>query len=286
MVQVSTETMTVVAHIGAMEDPTTLPASLVRVLEDARVVKAGVGIGLDAAELKRWFQVRVEGAVDVGWAAVLLRVGREWTGQEHSDLDHVGLKTLVRAFGVHMPKGQAMSNWRRHSLSDAQVEYAARDAYAGVWALRNLFHARVEPLARLGGVEGGRPAPGMHAWALSLVGKFSLKAHLAAPGPGLELRRRCASDIGTLMLRNSDGLNPAGPRRHAWPWAPRSYPSRLSSLAQSGALASLQPWRVHRTWLPARFPACPGARSPARPCRLIASSFFFSLDRVRVAPFR
>ena len=218
VVQVSTEAMTVVAHVGAMADPTTLPASLVRVLGDARVVKAGVGVGFDVATLEQWFQVRVEGAVDVGWAAVLLGVGREWTGEAHRDLAHVGLKALVRAFGVEMQKGMGTSNWRAGRLSDAQVAYAARDAYAGVWALRNLFHARVEPLARLGGVEGGRPAPGMHAWALSLVGKFSLEAHLAVPGLGLERR---ASDIRALMLtakqsaREERGLERADRRREA-----------------------------------------------------------------------
>ena len=219
VVQVSTETVTVVAHVGAMDDPTVLPASLARVLGDARVVKAGVGVGFDAATLSKWFEVPVEGAVDIGWAAVVLGVGRERTGNAHRDLAHVGLRALVGAFGVDLHKGtMGRSDWSAQKLSDAQVAYAARDAYAGAWALRNLFHARVEPLARLGGFDGRGSAPGMHTWALSLVGKFSLEAHLTSPGLGLEQHARGITDLmraAKREAREERGLGRAGRRRKA-----------------------------------------------------------------------
>jgi ribonuclease D len=107
------------------------------VLEDARIVKAGVALAHDLRSLKAVFPFEEQTIVDLGLVA--RRAGGKQTG----------LRNLAGIFlGFRIPKGNRTSNWAARDLSPAQIVYAATDA----WACRELF-LRFEAL----GLIGARP---------------------------------------------------------------------------------------------------------------------------------
>lgn len=93
-------------------------------LEDTRIVKAGVALAHDLRCLQLVFPFDARSVIE------LSAVGRR------AGLDQTGLRNLAGILlGFRIPKGNRTSNWAARRLSPAQITYAATDA----WACRELF---------------------------------------------------------------------------------------------------------------------------------------------------
>jgi ribonuclease D len=107
--------------------------ALADVLGNATIIKAGVALGRDLAELQKLFPFTPANVVDLG--DIAKRRGMEQTG----------LRNLAGLFlGGRITKGPQTSNWARLNLSPNQLAYAATDA----WACRELY-LRFESLGLL-----------------------------------------------------------------------------------------------------------------------------------------
>jgi ribonuclease D len=99
-------------------------AAVARMLGEAHIVKAGVGLADDLRSLKKIVAFHEKSIVDVGALA-----------QRHG-LKQSGVRNLAGLFlGFRIPKGTKTSNWARQKLSEQQIVYAATDA----WACRELY---------------------------------------------------------------------------------------------------------------------------------------------------
>ena len=114
-------------------------------LEESRTVKAGVALAHDLRSLKLLFPFRERNVLDLGLIA------------RGCGLSQTGLRNLAGIFlGFRIPKGSRTSNWAARHLSQAQITYAATDA----WACRELF-LRFETMGLLPSTpseRGGRDA--------------------------------------------------------------------------------------------------------------------------------
>ena len=101
-----------------------LPKSVRRLLANPRIIKAGVALDRDVKELKKLASFRAAGFVDLG------ELARQAGCQNHGLR---GLATLLLGFRVS--KRCQTSNWGQPTLTRAQIEYAATDA----WVARELY---------------------------------------------------------------------------------------------------------------------------------------------------
>ncbi|MDB5925085.1 MAG: 3-5 exonuclease [Betaproteobacteria bacterium] len=109
-------------------------------LEASRIVKAGVALAHDLRSLKAVFPFEEKNVLDLGLIA------------RGYGLSQTGLRNLAGIFlGIRIPKGNRTSNWAARRLSDAQITYAATDA----WVCRELF-LRFETLGLLAAPRSGR----------------------------------------------------------------------------------------------------------------------------------
>jgi ribonuclease D len=97
-----------------------LPEALRRLLANPQIVKAGVALDRDVKELRKLAAFQPAGFVDVGELA-------RQAGCTHHGLR--GLATLLLGFRVS--KKPQTSNWAKATLTRAQIEYAATDAWVG-----------------------------------------------------------------------------------------------------------------------------------------------------------
>jgi ribonuclease D len=97
-----------------------LSQALCRLLANPQIVKAGVAWDRDVQELNKLASFKPAGFVDVGELA-------RQAGCTHQGLR--GLATLLLGFRVS--KHAQTSNWARGTLTRAQIEYAATDAWVG-----------------------------------------------------------------------------------------------------------------------------------------------------------
>jgi ribonuclease D len=98
--------------------------ALAELLEEPRIVKAGVALAEDLRALKLLLPFAERSVVDLG--VVARRCG----------LGQTGVRNLAGILlGFRIPKGARTSNWAAPRLSPAQITYAATDA----WACRELF---------------------------------------------------------------------------------------------------------------------------------------------------
>lgn len=94
--------------------------AIAEILADPRIAKAGVALAGDLSQLKRLFPLEPAAMVDLGRVAK-----RHGTPQ-------TGLRNLAALFlGARIPKGARTTNWETPRLSDAQIRYAATDAWVG-----------------------------------------------------------------------------------------------------------------------------------------------------------
>lgn len=97
-----------------------LSAPLLRLLANPEIIKAGVALSRDVQDLSKLAPFTPAGFVDVGELA-------RRAGCMHQGLR--GLATLLLGFRVS--KSSQTSNWARTTLTRAQIEYAATDAWVG-----------------------------------------------------------------------------------------------------------------------------------------------------------
>jgi len=126
-VQLSTPHSALVLHLTSNYDSAhrrrSLLGPLQALLSDPTILKVGAGIDDDMLELYRWDNsLSSRSRFDIGG------IGSSSNG------NRVGLQRLVRAVvGVELVKSKrvTMSNWSEVPLSMKQLNYAARDAWAG-----------------------------------------------------------------------------------------------------------------------------------------------------------
>jgi ribonuclease D len=129
LVQAATARAVYLFQLGAAE----AYCVLTELLENPRIVKAGVALAYDLRSLKRVFPFEENRVVDLGLIA------RGAGGSQ------TGLRNLAGIYlGFRIPKGNRTSNWAAPQLSPAQITYAATDA----WACRELY-LRFETLGLL-----------------------------------------------------------------------------------------------------------------------------------------
>lgn len=101
-----------------------LPNELVAILENEKIVKVGAAIRDDLKGLKSIRNFNPKGFVDLQQIAVNYNI----EGQSVRKLAAIVL-------GVRVSKSQQLSNWEAESLSFAQIDYAAIDA----WVCREIY---------------------------------------------------------------------------------------------------------------------------------------------------
>ncbi len=102
------------------------PERIWTVFGAADVIKTGVAIQHDLRKLGEMAEVTPAGFVDL--AAIATRMGFKKTG----------LRGLAAAIlGIRVSKGAQRSNWAREELTEAQIRYAATDA----WVAREIYLA-------------------------------------------------------------------------------------------------------------------------------------------------
>ncbi|KAI8088709.1 ribonuclease H-like domain-containing protein [Halteromyces radiatus] len=105
-----------------------LPDVLRKFLVDRSLYKAGVNIRGDGVKLYRDFNVLTDGLLDLRPISTLA-MAQSPTEQQFTSKS---LRALTGIFlGTNMPKGSVrLSNWNTAKLSEKQIDYAAKDAYA------------------------------------------------------------------------------------------------------------------------------------------------------------
>ena len=97
-----------------------LAKPLRRILADASVIKAGVGLDYDIRELKKLAPFKAAGFMDL--ADIAKKTG----------IKNHGLRGLAAVLlGVRIAKGAQTSNWAKDVLAPHQIQYAATDAWVG-----------------------------------------------------------------------------------------------------------------------------------------------------------
>jgi ribonuclease D len=98
--------------------------ALAELLSNARLIKAGLALDRDLAELQKMFRFHAASMVDLSSVA------------KHHGLKQTGLRNLAGLFlGGRITKGAQTSNWAAKRLSQKQICYAATDA----WVCRELY---------------------------------------------------------------------------------------------------------------------------------------------------
>ena len=97
-----------------------LSKGLRSVFANANIVKAGVALDRDLIELKELAHFKPAGFVDLGEMA------------KKAGLQNHGLRGMAAALlGFRISKSCQTSNWAQETLTKAQLEYAATDAWVG-----------------------------------------------------------------------------------------------------------------------------------------------------------
>ncbi|MBV9463878.1 MAG: 3'-5' exonuclease domain-containing protein 2 [Verrucomicrobiae bacterium] len=104
-----------------------------QILENPRLVKAGIGLTQDFFHLHKVFQFEGRNVVDLSKVA------------KHHGIKQCGVRNLAgRLLALRIGKGAQRSNWAHAHLSEKQIVYAATDA----WICRELY-LRLEELGML-----------------------------------------------------------------------------------------------------------------------------------------
>ena len=100
------------------------PSILIDILSDESLHKIGIALHDDILQLKKIESFEPSSFVDLN--VICPKMGFESIGAKK-------LSALV--LGIQISKRQQVSNWEAHELSDAQIRYAATDA----WICREIF---------------------------------------------------------------------------------------------------------------------------------------------------
>lgn len=109
-----------------------IPLSLKDFLSDSRIKKTGVAITDDIKALKEWREFKPGGFVE------LQEVVKDY------GIISMGLKKLTAiVLGFTISKRQQVTNWENENLSEAQVVYAATDAWVCNLIYRQLLNGEI-----------------------------------------------------------------------------------------------------------------------------------------------
>ncbi|MCB8964530.1 MAG: 3'-5' exonuclease domain-containing protein 2 [Bacteroidales bacterium] len=120
LLQLSTENVGLIIRVKAMG----IPPLLVKILENEKILKVGAAIRDDLKGLKRIHDFNPKGFVDLQTIASNYNI----EGQSVRKLAAIVL-------GVRVSKSQQLSNWEAPTLTSAQIDYAATDA----WVCRQIY---------------------------------------------------------------------------------------------------------------------------------------------------
>jgi ribonuclease D len=110
-------------YLFPLRQPEVFPL-IIELLESETAVKAGVAVADDLRALTQVFRFQHRNVVDVGVLA------------KRAGLEQSGVRNLAGLLlGYRIPKGNRTSNWAARQLTEAQITYAATDA----WACRELY---------------------------------------------------------------------------------------------------------------------------------------------------
>jgi hypothetical protein len=141
-IQLSSPHAALVIHLTSPQNSQIIP-TLANMLKDDSILKVGVGIDDDMLELYRWDnRLNCSSRFDIGGVGSTAKRNR------------VGLQKLTKALvGVEIPKTKRISrsDWSQVPLSEAQLIYAARDAWAGAAVMKNIHkmnrHTHIDVIA-------------------------------------------------------------------------------------------------------------------------------------------
>jgi ribonuclease D len=120
LVQVATASVVYLFQLKRME----FSGTLVEVLENSTLIKAGIGLADDFSNLKKVFPFKPQNIIDLSLVA------------QQQGIKQSGLRSLAgQLLGFRITKGSSTSNWASHRLTLKQIVYAATDA----WVCRELF---------------------------------------------------------------------------------------------------------------------------------------------------
>ncbi|BDX38571.1 3'-5' exonuclease [Tenuifilaceae bacterium CYCD] len=120
LLQLSTENIALIIRVKAMG----IPSQLVDILENERIIKVGAAIRDDLKGLKNIQNFNPKGFIDLQKIATDFNI----EGQSVRKLAAIVL-------GVRVSKSQQLSNWESETLTSAQIDYAATDA----WVCREIY---------------------------------------------------------------------------------------------------------------------------------------------------
>lgn len=135
LIQIASEDTIALFHIGLHAGQTAkdvLAPSLRRIIESDGIRKTGVGVlNADFSRLRRWFGLKPRGAFELSHFHNLVTYGSKQPGKVTTKMKALS-KLVEEHLGLPLYKGKVRtSNWSR-PLNQAQILYAAADAYAGV----------------------------------------------------------------------------------------------------------------------------------------------------------
>jgi len=106
-----------------------LPDCIIEILSDSNIIKTGVAIHDDIAALKKLNKFTPAGFIEIQDIA------------KEMEFENLGLKKLSGILmGFRISKAQQTSNWELSELSQAQLRYAATDA----WVSLEIYHRMKE----------------------------------------------------------------------------------------------------------------------------------------------
>ncbi|WMN10768.1 3'-5' exonuclease [Marivirga salinae] len=97
------------------------PGDLIRIFEDSSIIKTGAAIHDDLKDLQKLRKFKPAGFEDIGIIA------------RDNGMLQSGAKNLTAIFlNKRISKAQQTSNWEKSELTQAQLDYAATNAYLGL----------------------------------------------------------------------------------------------------------------------------------------------------------
>ncbi|MCH1929161.1 3'-5' exonuclease domain-containing protein 2 [Shewanella sp. A25] len=106
-------------------------AQLKSVLENEAILKVGIGLRSDTHALKRQWNIQLNSRLDLNWALAQLGAGKEMGTRQ--------LAAVLLKRQIEKSKKVTLSNWQQVPLTEAQIRYAAIDAFVAIQCFNALI---------------------------------------------------------------------------------------------------------------------------------------------------